>query len=70
MTFDVENPVVQLIDENSGEILYTVRAHGKAFNPGAPRGRSFTVKAGRDRASDVILEKAKAGGSAREIRLK
>ena len=70
MTFDVENPVVQLIDENSGEILYTVRAHGKAFNPGAPRGRSFTVKAGRDHASDVILEKAKAGGSAREIRLK
>jgi len=70
LTFDVENPVVQLIDEASGEILYTVRVNGKTFSPGAPKGRAFTVKAGRDQASAVILEKAEAGGSARDIRVK
>ena len=70
MTFDVENPVVQLIDDLSGEILYTVRAHGKTFNPGAPKGRSFTVKAGRNQPSTVILEKAEVGAGSRAIRLK
>jgi hypothetical protein len=66
----VENPVVQLVDETSGEILYTVRVNGKTFSPGAPKGRAFTVRAGRDQASAVILEKAQVGGSAREIRVK
>ena len=70
MTFEVENPVVQLIDDLSGEILYTVRAHGKTFNPGAPKGRSFTVKAGRNQPSTVILEKAEVGAGSRAIRLK
>ena len=70
ITFDVENPVVQLIDDLSGEILYTVRAHGKTFNPGAPKGRSFTVKAGRNQPSTVILEKAEVGAGSRAIRLK
>lgn len=70
MTFDVENPVVQLIDDLSGEILYTVRAHGKTFNPGAPKGRSFTVKAGKNEPSTVILEKAEVGAGSRAIRLK
>lgn len=70
MTFDVENPVVQLIDDLSGEILYTVRALGKTFNPGAPKGRSFTVKAGRNQPSTVILEKAEVGAGSRTIRLK
>jgi hypothetical protein len=70
MTFDMENPVVQLIDDLSGEILYTVRALGKTFNPGAPKGRSFTVKAGRNQPSTVILEKAAVGAGSRTIRLK
>ena len=70
LTFDVENPVVQLVDETSGEILYTVRVNGKTFSPGAPKGRAFTVKAGRDQASAVILEEAEVGGSARDIRVK
>ncbi len=70
LTFDVENPVVQLVDETSGEILYTVRVNGKTFSPGAPKGRAFTVKAGRDQASAVVLEKAEVGGSARKIRVK
>ena len=66
----MENPVVQLIDDLSGEILYTVRALGKTFNPGAPKGRSFTVKAGRNQPSTVILEKAEVGAGSRAIRLK
>ena len=70
ISFDVENPVVQLIDDVSGEILYTVRAKGKTFNPGAPKGRSFTVKAGRNQPSTVILKKAEVGAGARSIRLK
>lgn len=63
LTFDIDNPVVQLIDADSNEILYTVRASGKTFSPGAPKGRTFIVKAGKD-APDTIVSKASQVGSA------
>lgn len=62
LSFDVENPIVQLIDVDSMEVLYTVRARGKTFTPSAPKGKSFIIKAGKD-ALDVIVDRqAKVGG--------
>ena len=69
LTFDVEDPVVQLVDATTSEILYTVRANGKTFTPGAPKGKAFIVKAGKDAADTVILKKAKVGSDPRRITL-
>jgi hypothetical protein len=43
------NPVVQVLDEKSGEILYTTRVVGNRFQPPVFSAGSFTVKAGRNR---------------------
>ncbi len=69
LTFDVEDPVVQLVDAETDEILYTVRARGKSFTPGAPKGKTFIVKAGKDSPDTVVSEDAKVGGEPREVRL-
>ena len=69
LTFDIENPVVQLIDADSNEILYTVRANGKTFTPGAPKGKAFIVKAGKDVPDTVVSEEAKVGGDAQSVKL-
>ena len=69
LTFDVEDPVVQLIDARSNEILYTVRASGKAFTPKAPKGRSFVVKAGRDAPDTIVSRDATVGGEAQTVNL-
>ncbi|MEM9017078.1 MAG: hypothetical protein AAGC68_08685 [Verrucomicrobiota bacterium] len=69
LTFDVEDPVVQLIDTESKEILYTVRANGKSFTPGAPEGKTFTVKAGKDAPDVVVSESASVGSEAKAVEL-
>ncbi len=70
LTFDVENPVIQLIDSTSNEILYTVRAHGKSFTPAAPKIGTFFIKAGIDAADSIVVKDAKAGDSARTVSIK
>lgn len=69
-TFDVENPVVQLIDAASGEILYTVRARGKTFTPAVPKGKTFVVKAGANAAGTVVTRDAKVGDRPRSVSLR
>ncbi|TWU46723.1 hypothetical protein [Rubripirellula reticaptiva] len=69
LTFDVDSPVVQLIDSKSGEILYTVRTVGKSFVPGAPKGKTFIVKVGTDSPDTVVLKDAKVGGAAQSVQL-
>lgn len=69
ITFDVEDPVVQLVDAESNEILYTVRANGKAFTPGAPEGKTFIVKAGKDAPDNVVAEAAKVGSDPQSVSL-
>ena len=63
LTFDVENPVVQLIHADTNEILYTVRANGRTFTPAAPKDKAFIVKVGRD-APDAIVSVGMKTGSA------
>jgi hypothetical protein len=42
------NPVVQVIEDATGEILYTVRVPGDRFRPRVYRRGTHTVKVGRD----------------------
>jgi len=39
-----ENPVVQVIEEPSDEIVYTLRISGKSFRPPVFRAGTYTVK--------------------------
>jgi hypothetical protein len=40
------NPVVQVVDEESGEIVNTIRVHPNLFRPRAPHPGRFTVRVG------------------------
>jgi hypothetical protein len=49
-TIEVEgmtNPVVQLIDESNGEIVYTLRINGTSFRPKVFKIEKYTVKIGQ-----------------------
>lgn len=70
VTFNVADPVVQLIDESSKEVLYTVRAKGKFFQPHLPKGKSFTLKAGSKQAEQVVATKLKVGSEKQSVTLK
>jgi len=41
---DVEDPVIQVIHEESGEIIYTLRINGRSFQPKVFRPGSYTLK--------------------------
>jgi len=43
------NPVIQVIQESTGDILYTVRIQGSSFQPRVYAAGTYTVKIGRDR---------------------
>lgn len=50
------NPVVQVIDEGTGEVLYTVRAASNRFRPRVYSEGNFTVRVGRDRPDQKTVE--------------
>lgn len=61
LSFDKPNPVVQLIDEASGEVLYTLRINGKTFTPHAPKGKAITIKAGSEAPNQVVAKGVAVG---------
>jgi len=67
LTFDVDSPVIQLIDAASGEILYTVRAQGKTFIPAAPRDKTFIVKAGRNAPDTIVSQEMRVGSAPQTV---
>lgn len=69
LAFNVDSPVVQLVDSDSGEILYTVRVNGKSFVPRSPKGKTFVIKAGKDAPQTIVVKGAKVGSAAQTIRL-
>ena len=67
LTFNVADPVVQLQDKETNQVLYTVRIQGTQFTPKVPVGRSFVVLAGRDAADTVVSDQVQAGDAERTI---
>jgi hypothetical protein len=51
-----QRPVVQVISEASGEILYTVRASEARFQPRVYAPGKYTVKLGRDLPTEITIE--------------
>ncbi|WDE98564.1 hypothetical protein PQO03_12010 [Lentisphaera profundi] len=50
LSFNIENPVVQVIEEATGEILYTRRIQGKEFSAPVYAQGKYTIKAGLGKA--------------------
>ncbi len=70
MKFDtLKNPVVQVIEQATGEILYTVRVQGDRFQPRIYRDGTHTVKYGKDRPDGGTLPDLTGGakGDGRSI---
>jgi len=42
----IENPVVQVVDEKTGEVVYTLRISGQEFRPAVYRPGIYTVRCG------------------------
>ena len=70
---DGANPVVQVIEEKSGEVLYTVRAHGGCFQPRVYSTGKHTVKVGRNKPDQQTLAglepKTKSAAGQRTVRI-
>lgn len=60
----IERPVVQVIAEDTGDILYTLRARGNRFRPHVYSHGTFTIKVGRNRPDGVSLTGLKAATTA------
>jgi hypothetical protein len=50
----VSHPVVQVIAESTGEILYTVRSQTQAFRPRVYGPGKYTIKAGKDKPDTIV----------------
>jgi hypothetical protein len=60
---DADRAVVQVIEDRTGEILYTTRVSGDRVQPTVYSAGSFTVKAGVDRPETVVLKGLAASSS-------
>jgi hypothetical protein len=60
----VADPVVQVVEERTGEVLYTLRVRGPRFQPPVFAPGAYTVRAGRDRPDGVTLTGLAAGDRA------
>lgn len=56
MTFEEADPVIQVIADDSGEILYTVRIDGNKIAPDVYAAGQYTVKYGTDKPDQVKSE--------------
>lgn len=67
------DPVVQVIEEKTGEILYTIRVQGDRFQPRVYSEGGYTIRIGRDRPDTDLLKnvaaKPRKEAGTEEIRL-
>lgn len=54
-------PVVQVIAESTGEILYTVRAQSDTFTPRVYAPGKYTIKVGKDKPDTVVAQGVAVG---------
>ncbi|MPR33944.1 hypothetical protein [Salmonirosea aquatica] len=69
LKFVSENPVVQVIDETTGELLYTERIQGKEYRPRVFGDGSFTIKAGKDKPENLVGIRIEKGDGTLEVKI-
>lgn len=57
MVEDESSAVFQVIEDSTGEVLYTVRSQGNSFSAPVYAAGTYTLKAGRDRPDRIVLNK-------------
>ena len=63
IAFDgASDPVISVIEEKSGDILYTIRARGDRHQPAVFAPGRYTIKAGRDKPDQEIANGVEAKG--------
>lgn len=55
LRFDAENPVVQVVHDQTGEILYTQRVPGTTYRPPVYCEGTYTIRTGQNRPEAVAL---------------
>lgn len=58
---ELQNPVVQVVEESTGEIVYTMRTTGQEFQPPVYRAGKYTVHYGQERAATKVPMSLEAG---------
>ena len=56
-----ESPVVKVIRERDGEVLYSIRVQGDRFRPVVYEAGTYTIKIGKDRPDQETLVGVKSG---------
>ena len=56
-----ESPVVKVIRERDGEVLYSIRVQGDRFRPAVYEAGTYTIKIGKDRPDQETLVGVKSG---------
>jgi hypothetical protein len=59
LTFSKPNPVVQVINDKTKEVLYTVRIKGKKFQPKVYTTDPHSIRLGKNQPINLFLEKEK-----------
>jgi hypothetical protein len=49
----LENPVIQVVSELGGELLYAIRIRGQSFSPWVNEPGSYTVRIGEPGTDDL-----------------
>ncbi len=70
---DVANPVIQVIEEKTGEVISCVRVAGKSYQPGVFAPGKYTIRIGKDKPTGSEMKGVEAGEKAavgkRELKL-
>lgn len=66
---DTPDPVIQVINEADGDILYTLRIQGKRFRPHVYAAGSYTVKVGRDKPGAWSASGLKPNTDAKQLKV-
>ena len=66
----ISNPVVQVVSEATGDILYTLRVQGNSFTPRVYAKGSYAVNIGSQKPDQKSLNGLKIGGKAMTVEMK
>lgn len=64
------DPVIQVVDESTGEVVYTVRIRGDRFRPRVYTQGKYTLRAGKDRPDQWSARGVEIAGQREAIRIR
>ncbi|MDB4676731.1 hypothetical protein OAF09_00730 [bacterium] len=56
---NVESPVVQVVHDETKEVIYTIRIQGKSFRPPVYQDGTYTIRSGMDQPDQIVVRNSK-----------